>query len=120
MPGLSFLSKKSWHTSNVKNVEQVWIAEQQQENEAKKLRELKKQIDEERQILELRQLQAASGQSVKTTDSSLDWMYQGPASQSEQQKASEDYLLGKIFKPQQKEEIADFQKIGKSFTTLHF
>lgn len=103
MPGLSFLSKKSWHTSNVKNVEKVWIAEQEKDEEAKKLRELQKQLEDERQIKELRQLQAASGQTVKTIDNSLDWMYTGPASQSEQVKQAEDYLLGKIFKPKQLE-----------------
>ena len=27
MPGLSFLGKKSWHTSNIDNVEKVWLAE---------------------------------------------------------------------------------------------
>lgn len=87
----------------LQNRERVWIAEQEKEKEAKKLKELQKQIEDERQILELRQLQAASGQTVKTTDNSLDWMYQGPASQSEQAKQAEDYLLGKIFKPKQLE-----------------
>ena len=45
---LSFLSKKTWHTSNIKNVEQVWIAEQKKEKEEKKLKELQKQIEEKR------------------------------------------------------------------------
>ena len=58
---LSFLSKKTWHTSNIKNVEQVWVAEQKKEKEAKKLKELQKQIDEERQIDELRSLQKEGG-----------------------------------------------------------
>jgi hypothetical protein len=61
------------------------------------LGELQKQINEERQIQELRQLQVASGQVVKNVDTSLDWMYEGPAAQSEQ--TTEEYLLGKIFKP---------------------
>jgi hypothetical protein len=92
---LAFLAKKSFHTSNLDNVERVWIAEQKSEAEAKKVAELQKQIEDERQIQELRQLQVASGQKVKTTDSSLDWMYQGVSvSQIDRQKASEDYLLG--------------------------
>jgi len=82
-------------------VEKVWLAEQEKEQESKKLKELQKQLDDERQIQELRQLQASSGQVVKTIDNSLDWMYQGPASQSEQVKQAEDYLLGKIFKPKE-------------------
>ena len=76
------------------NVEKVWLAEQKKEAEAKKLAELQKQLEDERQILELRQLQAAHGQNVKATDNSLDWMYQGPSSQLEQTRASEEYLLG--------------------------
>ena len=42
---LAFLAKKSWHTANLKNVEKVWIAEQQHKQEEKRLAELKKQID---------------------------------------------------------------------------
>jgi len=40
MPGLSFLSKKSWHTSNLDNQERVWLAEQKAASEAKKTKEL--------------------------------------------------------------------------------
>eukprot|EP01039_Chlorochromonas_danica_P004892 gene4892-5361_t len=104
MPGLSFLSKKSWHTSNLKNVEKVWLAEQKAEQEEKKLLELQKQLEEERQIQELRQLQAQSQGTVHhSVDSSMDWMYEGPAASqaSQQQKAAEEYLLGKIYKPQE-------------------
>jgi len=99
MPGLSFLNKKSFHTTNLKNVEKVWLAEKKAENEQKALMELQKQLEEERQILELRQLQAAQGQVSKTIDNSLDWMYEGPMqSAQQQQQSSEEYLLGKIYK----------------------
>ena len=97
MPGLSFLNKKSFHTTNVKNVERVWLAEQKAAEEQKRLVELQKQLQEERQILELRQLQAAHGQVSKTIDNSLDWMYEGPASAAQKQQSSEEYLLGKIY-----------------------
>lgn len=60
------------------------------------LAELQKQIQEERQIQELRELQVASGQVVRNTDTTMDWMYEGPAAQ--QQQFGEDYLLGKIYK----------------------
>ena len=40
MPGLSFLSKKSWHTSNLDNQERVWLAEQKAASEAQKTKEL--------------------------------------------------------------------------------
>ena len=58
---LKFLAKKSWHTTTINNVERVWIAEQKAEKEGKKLAELQKQIEEERQIKELRELQLATG-----------------------------------------------------------
>ncbi|RYH05559.1 hypothetical protein EON65_44365 [archaeon] len=76
------------------------MAEQKAEQEEKKLAELQKQLDEERQIQELRRLQAAQGQDVKNLDSSMDWMYEGPqASNARQQtQQSEEYLLGKIYK----------------------
>lgn len=99
---LAFLAKKSWHTTNLKNVEKVWIAEQKADDETKKTAELQKQIQEERQIQELRQLQSASGQIIKHVDTSMDWMYEGPASQIQQLQNSEDFLLGKTFKPQEK------------------
>lgn len=96
---LKFLAKKSWHTTNLDNVEKVWIQEQKAKEESRRMAELQKQITEERQIQELRQLQAASGQAVKTVDTTLDWMYEGPSAQKEQ--STEEYLLGKIYKPQE-------------------
>lgn len=59
---------------------------------------MQKQIQEERQIQELRELQVASGQVVRNTDTTMDWMYEGPAAQ--QQQSGEEYLLGKIYKPE--------------------
>lgn len=50
---LKFLAKKSWHTTNLKNVEKVWVAEQKATQEKKKLEELKKQIIEEQQMMVL-------------------------------------------------------------------
>ena len=54
---LSFLSKKSWHTTNLQNVEKVWLAEQAKEKEDQKLEKWKKEREEERQKAELRALQ---------------------------------------------------------------
>lgn len=88
------------YTVCIQNVEKVWIAEQQEGKEKKRLAELQKQLIEERQILELRQLQAANGGQVnKIIDNSLDWMYEGPstAMKAQQQLSSEEYLLGKIY-----------------------
>jgi hypothetical protein len=55
-------------------------------------------------------LQVASGQVVKNVDTSLDWMYEGPAAQSEQ--STEEYLLGKIFKPKDNS-TNQLKEIGK-------
>ena len=71
---LAFLSKKGWHTSNLQNVEKVWIAEQKQEKEAKRVLELQKQIEEERQIDDLRALQRNQG-LVTDPREKLEWMY---------------------------------------------
>jgi hypothetical protein len=100
-PGLAFLSKKSFHTSNLVNVEKVWLAEQKLEQEKKRLIELQKQLEEERQIQELRQLQAAhGGETAKFIDSALDWMYAGPAAgeAEKNKKEAEEFLLGKAFR----------------------
>ena len=36
MPGLSYLSKKSWHPGSFQNIEKVWIAESQKKDLEKK------------------------------------------------------------------------------------
>ena len=95
---LAFLSKKGWHTSNLQNVEKVWIAEQKQEKEAKRVLELQKQIEEERQIDDLRALQRNQG-LVTDPREKLEWMYEGPSSGAGQDRESvaqaAEYKLGK-------------------------
>ncbi|MCI65246.1 pre-mRNA-splicing factor CWC25-like protein, partial [Trifolium medium] len=46
---LKFLNKKGWHTGSLRNIENVWKAEQKHNAEEKKLDELRKQIQEERE-----------------------------------------------------------------------
>mmetsp|Transcript_4240 Transcript_4240/g.5980 ORF Transcript_4240/g.5980 Transcript_4240/m.5980 type:complete len:375 (+) Transcript_4240:57-1181(+) len=91
---LSFLSKKPWHVTTVKNVEKVWLAEKKEEEEAKKLAELEKQIKEEREIDELRKLQQDAG-LVTDPKQKLEWMYEGPGSAIASAAAAEEYKLGK-------------------------
>lgn len=95
---LSFLAKKAWHTSNVKNVEKVWLAEQEHAKEEKRLKELRKQIDEERQIDELRAMQRDNG-LVTDPKQKVEWMYEGPGSAITSAAAAEEYKLGKEFVP---------------------
>lgn len=53
----------------------------------------------------------ASGQVVKTVDTTLDWMYEGPAAQSEQ--STEEYLLGKIYKPKESQ-ASELKDMGEN------
>jgi len=95
--GLAFLSKKSWHTKNKANQEKVWIAEQQQEHEAAKAKELAREIQQEREAEEFNKIAGKS--SVK--DRGIDWMYQQGTStelaKEDATKKAEEYLLGKEF-----------------------
>lgn len=58
---LKFLNKKGWHTGSLRNIENVWKAEQKHEAEERKLDELRKQIHEERERDEFRLLQEQAG-----------------------------------------------------------
>ncbi|XP_004486406.1 uncharacterized protein [Cicer arietinum] len=58
---LKFLNKKGWHTGSLRNIENVWKAEQKHDAEQKKLDELRKQIQEERERSEFRLLQEKAG-----------------------------------------------------------
>eukprot|EP01133_Synstelium_polycarpum_P010230 gene10230-11920_t len=71
----SFLSKKSWHVSTMRNREKIWKAEQKDEDERKKIEQLKKERMEEDQIHDLKQMHAQSSGTGKTER--LDWMYEG-------------------------------------------
>ncbi|KAL9225303.1 hypothetical protein vseg_001246 [Gypsophila vaccaria] len=59
--GMKFLNKKGWHTGSLQNIERVWKAEQKDQAEKSKLDELRKQIHEERERDEFRQLQEQAG-----------------------------------------------------------
>ena len=106
--GLAFLSKKSFHTAKLCNQEKVWIAEKEKEAEDAKIRELSRQIQQER---EEEELQRISGNKTKRLDRGIDWMYQGGQSsgadggamtlfeEEQKKKEAEDYLLGKEYNP---------------------
>jgi hypothetical protein len=95
MSALSFLSKKSWHTGLQQNQEAVWKAEKSALEERRKLDELRKERDREREIQELERLQEESGGKKRRVEK-VDWMYNAPASGSNIDKNElEDYLLGK-------------------------
>ncbi|XP_042486814.1 pre-mRNA-splicing factor CWC25 homolog isoform X2 [Macadamia integrifolia] len=68
-----FLNKKGWHTGSLRNIENVWKAEQKRDGEQKKLEELRKQIQEERERSEFRLLQEQAGLVPK--QERLDFLY---------------------------------------------
>lgn len=107
--GMGFLHKKGFHPATFRNLEKVWLAESRVEDEKKRLEDYKRELDEERQIEELRRIQAERGDTVsQRRDRTLDWMYEGPAAQREEEK--EEYLLGKVY--QEVQANAEVQKIA--------
>eukprot|EP00956_Cyclotella_meneghiniana_P006367 scaffold8354_cov68-Cyclotella_meneghiniana.AAC.6 len=114
--GLSFLAKKSWHTSNLSNQEKVWLAEQKAAAESQKVKELQVQIQLEREKEEFERL---AGKKSKG-DRGVNWMYEeggGPAYDGEnaeleaakEAEENEAYLLGKEYVPKgQEKTVGDF------------
>ncbi|EDW54037.1 pre-mRNA-splicing factor CWC25 homolog [Drosophila sechellia] len=96
--------KKSWHPHTMKNQERVWKAEEQAKMEERKLQDLRKEINEERDREELRRLGESSGvlsnNGGAAGEAKLEWMYKN----STELINREEYLLGR--------------KIDKSFETL--
>ncbi|RDY10629.1 cwf25 [Mucuna pruriens] len=91
---LKFLNKKGWHTGSLRNIENVWKAEQKHEAEQKKLEELRKQIQEERERSEFRLLQEKAG--LVPRQERLEFLYDsglsvGKSSNSEGFKALEQF-----------------------------
>jgi Pre-mRNA splicing factor/N-terminal domain of CBF1 interacting co-repressor CIR len=86
--------KKSWHPVLMSNQRKVWESEQVALEERKRIDQMMKERQEERQIQELQQLQEAAG--GKKRMARVDWMYSGPASgQAGTTEEMEGYLLGK-------------------------
>lgn len=54
---LAFLFKKTWHPSTLQNSERVWVAEQKDAAEKRRIEELTKQVREEQQVRELEEMQ---------------------------------------------------------------
>jgi hypothetical protein len=94
----SFLSKKSWHTGTLSNIEKVWKAERAHEIEQKKIKQYLKEIEEQRQIEELRKLHSET--TGLTRQERLDWLYQEPINTGP---SPEEYMTGKAYKDPEKE-----------------
>lgn len=75
----------------MKNIEKVWKAEQQQSQEKKRIAELKKEIEMEKDMEDIKKYAMEQGVIEKKDDKKLDWMYKGP----NQSINREEYLLGR-------------------------
>jgi Pre-mRNA splicing factor/N-terminal domain of CBF1 interacting co-repressor CIR len=86
--------KKSWHPVLMSNQKKVWEEEKRALEERKRIDQMMKERQEERQIQELQQLQEAAGGKKRLAR--VDWMYSGPSSgQAGTTEEMEGYLLGK-------------------------
>ncbi|XP_018358208.1 PREDICTED: pre-mRNA-splicing factor CWC25 homolog isoform X1 [Trachymyrmex cornetzi] len=83
--------KKSWHPSTMKNIEKVRKAEQQNDQENRRIAELKKEIEMEKDLEDIKKYAVEQGVIEKKDDMKLDWMYKGP----NQMVNREEYLLGR-------------------------
>lgn len=87
--------KKSWHPLTYRNQEKIWKLEQKAEEELKKVEQLKKELEEERAVHDLKVLHEATGRTKK--NDRLEWMYNaGPAGGNNVSvEDKEAFLLGK-------------------------
>uniref|UniRef100_A0A1A9UL26 CBF1-interacting co-repressor CIR N-terminal domain-containing protein n=1 Tax=Glossina austeni TaxID=7395 RepID=A0A1A9UL26_GLOAU len=102
MGGGDLNQKKSWHPHTLKNQEKVWKAEQAKCEEEKKVDDLRKEIQKERNREELTRLSRENGllSTVNDSDKKLEWMYKN----NNELINREEYLLGRA--------------VDKSFETL--
>lgn len=75
----------------MKNMEKVRKAEQQNVQETRRIAELKKEIEMEKDLEDIKKYAIEQGVIEKKDDKKLDWMYKGPNQMIDR----EDYLLGK-------------------------
>ena len=86
--------KKSWHPVLMSNQKRVWEEEKKALDERKRIEQMMKERQEERQIQELQEMQESAGGPKKQVK--VDWMYNGPsAGQTGVTEEMEGYLLGK-------------------------
>ncbi|XP_041467016.1 pre-mRNA-splicing factor CWC25 homolog [Lytechinus variegatus] len=88
MGGGDLNMKKSWHPQRLDNQEEVWKREMKEKKERQKMIELKRQLQEERDLEEMKKRGEDSGTLKKKKDR-VDWMYNQPKVNEE------DYLMGK-------------------------
>lgn len=83
--------KKSWHPHTLKNQKRVYEAEQANAAERRKVQELQREIQNERNFEELKRIGQNSGVLAADEKNRLEWMYKG----AENALNREDYLTGR-------------------------
>ena len=96
--GLSYLTKKNWHPSNMDNVRAVYEAELRIEQADKKRTEHIKRLKEEKQIEDLKRIQVQQGLIPESSLNMIEWMYQDRSAYNKTEQTAEEYLLGKEVK----------------------
>ena len=76
MSASSFNAKKSWDTGKAYSRHVVRMAEERKANEQRKLEELQKQVEEERELEALHMARFGNTEQLKSRR--LEWMYQAP------------------------------------------
>ena len=86
--------KKSWHPVLMSNQRRVWEEEKKALEERKRIEQMMKERQEERNIQEIQEMQEAAGGTKRAQR--VEWMYSGPsAGQTGTTEEMEGYLLGK-------------------------
>ena len=86
--------KKSWHPLLMSNQRRVWEEEQKALDERKRIEQMMKERQEERNLQEIQEMQEAAGGTKRAQR--VEWMYSGPsAGQQGTTEEMEGYLLGK-------------------------
>ena len=86
--------KKSWHPVLMSNQRRVWEEEKKALDERKRIEQMMKERQEERNIQEIQEMQEAAGGTKRAQR--VEWMYNGPsAGQTGTTEEMEGYLLGK-------------------------
>lgn len=100
--------KKSWHPQTFKNQKRVWEAEQADNAEKRKLAELQREIQNERNFEDLKRIGQNSGVlAAENSKGKLEWMYK----ESGNSLNREEYLTGRtIDKHFEKQDVAEREK----------
>ncbi|KAL9138220.1 MAG: hypothetical protein Q9175_000546 [Cornicularia normoerica] len=86
--------KKSWHPVLMSNQRRVWEEEKKALDERKRIEQMMKERQEERNIQEIQEMQEAAGGTKRAQR--VEWMYTGPsAGQTGTTEEMEGYLLGR-------------------------